>query len=185
MTRSKRREWVRLVLLCTAGAMMAAVMLLSLSGCYTQQKAAEQMDKAHSRYEIVAAGRCTSWYPVRIDTVMGPVIIRRDTTREPGQIVYVDCDSALRAANAGRKAGAGQTGAGKVGAKCPDQLTIHDSIDRPYYITKVDSAQVRKQELRADAEKKRADNNLIWARIFQGLTAILAIALFITIKHKT
>lgn len=184
MTRNKRREWVRMVVLCTAGAMMAAIMLLSLSGCYTQQKAAEQMDKAHSRYEIVAAGRCASWYPVRPDTVFGPVIIRRDTTREPGRILYANCDSLLAAKNTGRAPGSEPVPPGKLPMQCPDQLIVHDSVDRPVYITKVDSARTRAWELQAGKEKKRADNNLIWARIFEGLTALLAIGLFFTIKHK-
>jgi len=45
------------------------ILLFVLSGCYSSRKAAQQMERAKSEYEIVASDKCNTWYPIKTDSV--------------------------------------------------------------------------------------------------------------------
>lgn len=66
--------------------------IVSLSGCYTQKKAGNQMVKAHVEYPVLTSFYCNQWYPIRwydstrIEYIRGEVDYIHDT-------VTVDCDT--------------------------------------------------------------------------------------------
>lgn len=159
---------------------LSILVLVTLAGCYTQQKAADQMDKAHNRYELIAAGKCANWYPVRIDTVAGETKYLPGIPMEvPGPTVYVNCDSI--------KANPGNTNTSKVPADCPPSTLRVDTVFKPYYITKENTAAKRALELKLQKSEKSSEtkNGFIWAlAILLALSVIINIIQFI-IKRKS
>lgn len=94
--------------------------IVSLSGCYTQKKAGNQMVKAHVEYPVLTSFYCNQWYPIRwydstrIEYIRGEVDYIHDT-------VTVDCDSALKEAKS--------TGnVGKIKVPCPPCPVRVDTI---------------------------------------------------------
>jgi len=154
--------------------------MVMLAGCYTQQKAADQMDKAHSRYELIAAGKCANWYPIKIDTVAGETKYLPGRPIEvPGPTVYVNCDSI--------KANPGNTNTSKVPANCPPSTLRVDTILRPYYITKENTAAKKELEIKLQNSEKSSEKKggIIWAlAILFALSVIINIIQFI-VKRKS
>lgn len=72
--------------------------IVSLSGCYTQKKAGNQMVKAHVEYPVLTSFYCNQWYPIRWYDSTVIKYIKGDTEYIPSDPIYVNCDSVVKAA---------------------------------------------------------------------------------------
>jgi len=100
-------------------ALTLSLLLLSLSGCRTEQWAVKTQAVIHRQYPLPEARNCADRFPVKADTVAGVPVIKRDTLLLPGAVIYADCDSAWKAANTGQSPGAPSALPGKLQRAVP------------------------------------------------------------------
>jgi hypothetical protein len=162
------------------------LMLVTMASCYTQQKAAEQMDKAHSRHEIVAAGKCANWYPVRIDTTQGPTqYLPGIPYQVPGPTVYGNCDSIMKAIAAMKAAGIKDIPDGtRVPVNCPPSTVRVDTVKQNVYIVQENTAALREANLKQQASEKASQNKNGIIGALAVLFALAVIGNIIQFKSK-
>ena len=153
--------------------LIALAFLLMLPGCYTQQKAARQMDKARSTYPAVTANRCADWYPIqRFDSV-----IREYIPGKPGPVQYVrvDCDT-VEIAVPGQSSPARPAGTRIVTIPCPPCPGV-DTLKEWRFRVEEQTARISELQTRvADAELKAntATTKLAGARRWNWILAVAA-----------
>lgn len=121
--------------------------LIICLGCYGPRKAGSQMDKAHERYEELAAKKCGAWHPTKVGSRV-EIRTERDTLKIPGPTVFTNCDSIVKAA---KNNPAINTQA--VGAKCPDVTYLRERIYKDSIATEENTAKVRGLELEIERHK--------------------------------
>lgn len=155
--------------------------LLLLSSCYSQKKAAQQMDKAHSNYELLTANRCASWYPIKIDTVYGEAVVKRTVDTILGETIFINCDSLT----ASSKTNTGTVfNLQRIPVKCPPSVYIHDSIEKPVYIVKENTAALRAATLERDSFKKSLATWQTSALILGCLLILSFIGIWYSLKNR-
>lgn len=153
---------------------ISLLVVVFFASCYTQHKAAEQMDKAHSRYEVIAAQRCANWYPIKIDSVQGETVyLPGQPIITPGETKFVNCDSI--------KKDPGNTNTSKVRVDCPPSQLRVDTVLKPYYITKENTAAKRELELELQQSKKTTETK---TAVIIALAFLLACSIIGNIVQK-
>ncbi len=72
---------------------------LFLSGCYNGKIATSQSVKAYVSYPQIVAELHAKWYPVKVTRDSFTQYLPGKTIYTPGEVQYVDCDSATKANN--------------------------------------------------------------------------------------
>ena len=169
---------------------LSLLILLSLTGCFTQKKAQKQFNKAHFKYPEISAKGCSIFYPIKekitIDTkyIQGEI----DTFIE---FVEVDCDTVIETKFKERI----------IQIPCPPRLQRVDTIYKTEYkelenTAKLEVLNINIKRLEADRIILESQilhvkkSSLFWKRLALFLTIIAVVYIiykieFYLIKWKT
>lgn len=154
------------------------IFLLIFTSCYTQQKAARQLDRAKSEYEEIAANKCALWYPiVTVDSVTKH-ITKTDTIFQEGETIWIECPDSLLSTPVISNSKSPKAKP----FQCPPSLLIrqHDSTVTTY--TKESNAKIRASNIERDKYKASTSKWQAIGLVFICLSFILGLALWFKTK---
>lgn len=155
------------------------IFLVLFTSCYTQQRAAHQMDRAKSEHEEIAANKCALWYPiVTVDSVT-KYITNIDTIFQEGETIWVECPDSLFS----KPVISNQKSGKAIPFKCPPAIIITQRDSIIVEKTKESTAKIRASNIERDKYKTKASTWQVVGLVFICISFLLGIALWFKNKR--